>query len=72
MILVNNPLDPDVSRWEIELLDIDPEAFLTLWNSGNDRIGFNPSERAIYDKTQLIARIVREVRLARKEAGEEE
>jgi len=72
VITVKNPINPDDSVWQIELLDIGEGEFLDLWTRGSDRIGFNPSEKAIYDKTKLIARIAKEVRLAQRAVLEEE
>jgi hypothetical protein len=71
LLSVKNPLNQDISLWEIELLDISEAEFLELWHSGDDRIGYHLGERAIYDKGKVIARIVKEVKI-RKEADLEE
>ena len=71
VITVKNPINPDDSVWQIELLDIGEGEFLDLWTRGSDRIGFNPSERAIYDKTKVIARIAKEVKLPQRAVLEE-
>jgi hypothetical protein len=72
LITVQNPIDPEGVTWEIELLDIEEQEFLALWNSGNDRIGFNPTERAVYDRTKVVAKIVREIKLRKSLAVDEE
>ncbi len=36
------------------------------------RIGFNPSERAVYDRTRVVAKVVREIKWKGSMAFEEE
>jgi len=71
-ITVQNPIHPEESSWEIELLDIKEQEFLALWNSGSDRIGFSPRERVVYDRTRVVAKIVQEIKLKGSKAFEEE
>jgi hypothetical protein len=71
-ITIPNPMYPDVMVWEIELLDISEAEFRELWDTGNDRIGFNLGERTIYDKNRVVARIAKEVRLPKSPEMEEE
>ncbi len=72
LLTIKNPINQAASLWELELLDITPEDFLQLWQSGSDRIGFNLAERAIYDKRRQIARILKEVKLRKSAMSEEE
>jgi hypothetical protein len=72
VVTIPYPLDPDVATWEVELLGVGKGAFLALWQSGGDRIGFSVADRLIYDKAQPIARILRKVRRPRSAGGEEE
>jgi hypothetical protein len=72
VVVLKNPMNPDASLWEIELLDIAQEEFLTLWNTDSDRIGFNLGEKAIYDKSRVVARIAKEIKLSQKDGTDEE
>jgi len=72
VVTIPYPLDPDEATWEVELLRVSKGAFLALWQTGDDRIGFSEADRLIYDKAQPIARILRKVRRPRSVAGEEE
>ncbi len=72
VVVLKNPMNPDASLWQIELLDIGQDEFLTLWNTDSDRIGFNLGEKAIYDKSRVVARIAKEIKLSQKDGSEEE
>jgi hypothetical protein len=72
VVVLKNPMNPDASMWEIELTDIGRDEFLMLWNTDSDRIGFNLGEKAIYDKSRVVARIAKEIKLSQKDGSEEE
>ena len=72
VITVPTPIQPEESLWEIELLDMDEQEFLALWHRRDDRLGFHPQQRSIFDKTKVVARIVNEIKVKPPRALEEE